>query len=361
MDPTAYEFGPFRLEAASCRLLRDGEPLALPPKVFDALLLLVTNRDRVVPKQELMQHLWPDVFVQEDSLVRVIFLLRKALGDARFVETAARRGYRFAAEVRVLPNAAAVPVSIEPAGTPSRAPALRRSRRWLAIGLAVAVIALAAVAARWRARSNGGPTVAVLPFDRVSGGEEVEDLPLAIAERLVRKLGDAPLRVLPFGRTRTWARADPLQAGRTLETDLVLTGTVRGELGRRALITARLLRTSDGASLWAEAFDEKIADLEAVEESIVGAVRRSLKLSTTPEELRRRWGTSNAEAQNAYLTGLREWTSHTSAGRIRSLAAFKQAVELDPQYAAAWAWLGTVHFFSGQGDRTMPLIERALE
>src|SRR5258706_10311554 len=279
MDPTAYEFGPFRLEAASCRLLRDGEPLALPPKVFDALLLLVTNRDRVVPKQELMQHLWPDVFVQEDSLVRVIFLLRKALGDARFVETAARRGYRFAAEVRALANAAALPVAIKRAGPPARDPVPRRRRAWLAVGLAVAAIALAAVAARWRARSNGGPTVAVLPFDRVSGGEEAEGLPIAIGERRGGKLGDTPLRVVSFGRTRTYARADPLQAGRTLGPDLVLTGTGRGELGKRALINARLLRVSDGASLWADAFDEKIADVEAVDESIVCAVRPAVPRS----------------------------------------------------------------------------------
>src|SRR5205809_1403226 len=99
-----YEFGPYRLEVATRRLLRDGEAVALTPKAFDTLLALIERRDRVVDKTELMQVVWPDSFVEEANLSQTIFVLRKALGvDANgrhFIDTIPRRGYRFAADVR---------------------------------------------------------------------------------------------------------------------------------------------------------------------------------------------------------------------------------------------------------------------
>jgi eukaryotic-like serine/threonine-protein kinase len=98
----AYEFGPYRLETGSRRLLRSGEPVSLTPKAFETLLALVERRDRVVEKAELMKIVWPDSFVEEANLSQTIFVLRKTLGDdingRPFIDTAPRRGYRFAAE-----------------------------------------------------------------------------------------------------------------------------------------------------------------------------------------------------------------------------------------------------------------------
>ena len=95
-----YEFGPFRLEVAERRLLRAGEPVSLPPKAFDTLLLLVERRGHVVKKDEIISRLWPDTFVEENNLTQYISLLRKALGDGRdggrYIETVPRWGYRFA-------------------------------------------------------------------------------------------------------------------------------------------------------------------------------------------------------------------------------------------------------------------------
>src|SRR5437667_9487222 len=99
-----YEFGPYRLEAATRRLLHDGESVALTPKALDVLVALIERRDRVVDKAELMTVVWPDSFVEEANLSQTIFVLRKTLGDdvngRPFIDTVPRRGYRFAAEVR---------------------------------------------------------------------------------------------------------------------------------------------------------------------------------------------------------------------------------------------------------------------
>src|ERR1700747_1459115 len=100
-----YEFGPFRLAPAERKLSRNNEPLALAPKAFDTLLVLVRNSGHLLEKDELIRALWPDSFVEEGNLTNNISLLRKALGDdPPCIETVAKRGYRFIGAVRQLPK-----------------------------------------------------------------------------------------------------------------------------------------------------------------------------------------------------------------------------------------------------------------
>src|SRR5215213_3762055 len=102
--PRLYEFGPFAVDVSERLLRREGQAVALTPKVFDTLLVLLQSKGRVVGKDELMQRLWPDTLVEEGSLSQNIFLLRRALGEGtsepRYVETLPKRGYRFVADVR---------------------------------------------------------------------------------------------------------------------------------------------------------------------------------------------------------------------------------------------------------------------
>jgi len=148
----SYEFGPFRLEPATRRLLRAGEALPLTPKAFDTLLLLVQNNERVVEKEEVLRRVWPDAVVEESNLAQNVFTLRKALGDtpegARFIATVPRRGYRFVAPVTPLRNgdrtapaetfeAPASPVARD-RGTRSRAMAIAVIAAVAAVGLPLA-------------------------------------------------------------------------------------------------------------------------------------------------------------------------------------------------------------------------------
>src|SRR5215468_2710806 len=97
-----YEFGPYRLDAAERLLMRDGEVVPLQPKVFDLLLALVERHGRLLEKDEMMKLVWPDTIVEEVNLANNISILRKTLSEngERFIETAPKRGYRFAASVR---------------------------------------------------------------------------------------------------------------------------------------------------------------------------------------------------------------------------------------------------------------------
>ncbi len=171
----SFAFDPFRLEPATRRLLRNGEPLSLTPKAFDTLLVLVQNRERVVEKAEVLRLVWPDTVVEEANLAQHVFTLRKALGDspdgARFIATIPKRGYRFVAEVRELPNgdgpaapAMAPPAAMIPTGTLSRWPPWAR-----VAGLAVAALAVAAISyrlGRGRAQEDAPPSVQRLTFRR---------------------------------------------------------------------------------------------------------------------------------------------------------------------------------------------------
>lgn len=154
-----YEFEGFRLEPARRRLLRDGEAVALTPKTFDTLLVLIENRERVLEKEEALRLLWPNVHVEESSLAQNVFALRKVLGDspegARFIETVPRRGYRFIAPVRET-TAASEPVPNGMAVPPPPAPAAggQRARPMLTWGLLTALVGLVVAAAFFAGRRS---------------------------------------------------------------------------------------------------------------------------------------------------------------------------------------------------------------
>ena len=104
-----YEFGPYLLDPAARLLLKSGEKVTIPPKAFDILVALIENRGRVLGKEELMQIIWPDTFVEQANLAVTISMVRKALGErpcgGQYIETLPRRGYRFAALVRAVSKA----------------------------------------------------------------------------------------------------------------------------------------------------------------------------------------------------------------------------------------------------------------
>src|SRR5262245_17591136 len=110
-DKELFEFDAFRLDPAEQRLMRDGEPVPLEPKVFETLLTLVRRRGSLVAKEDLMQAIWPESFVEESNLTRNISVLRRALsrtdGGPQYIETVPKRGYRFVGDVRTLTDAQA--------------------------------------------------------------------------------------------------------------------------------------------------------------------------------------------------------------------------------------------------------------
>ncbi|HEX8071477.1 MAG TPA: winged helix-turn-helix domain-containing protein [Pyrinomonadaceae bacterium] len=404
-----YEFGPFRLDATDRRLLREGAPIPLTPKVFDTLLALVEAGGRVVGKDELMQALWPDTYVEENSLTQNISVLRKALGEEttarRYIETVPRRGYRFVAEVRAVPldwphtngHNGAGANSTPPTATPSSTalvtsaphgngsanaahnngsaaahsegvaasvapgntvPAPSRARRWPVYALLAAAL-LAAVSFavfRWRAQSRaarasaqGARSVAVLPFKTFGPESEQELLGLGMADAVILRLGklEQPT-ILPTGTIFKYTKrdADALAIGRELGVEAVLDGTIQ-HAGDHVRVTAQLIRLSDGQLLWSGKFDEQYRDIFAVQDSISEQLADAL----TPQMTRAtgaqtaRRMTQNTEAYQAYLMGLYFWNLSGKEGVTKAVPYFERAVALDQNFALAYAYLGDCYYF----------------
>src|SRR6267142_1921932 len=345
-----YEFGPFRLDPTEHTLLRDNQVVSLTPKAFETLALLVRSSGHLVRKEELIERVWRDTIVEEGNLNVIIHTLRKALGDDprehKYIETVAKCGYRFVAEVRkaeeheetasAATNASAPvngakqtsdqqQITTSPSLSDSR-PGLPSDRRRLVVfGASVLVVALAAALFfMWRfnqrpiatAATAPAPvrSIAVLPFRVLSSEKGDEYLSLGLADALITSLSQT--RQLVVRSTEAVAKyadkeKDPLEAGREQNVEAVLDGQVQ-RIGERVHVTARLVRISDGASLWADHFDEGFTHIFAVEDAIAERVASTViktmagKSDVEQKRLTRRY-TDNNEAYQAYLRGRYLW------------------------------------------------------
>jgi DNA-binding winged helix-turn-helix (wHTH) protein len=254
MQPT-FEFNDFRLETAERRLLRNGSPIALAPKVFDTLVVLVENPGRLMSKDELMQRLWPDTFVEEVSLAQNISQLRKALGepagDAQIIQTVAKRGYRFVAPVRIVSNGqgsslpASVPVEEQPPPSESaRLPTLTNRPIWKVVaGLAGVALILAGVGSFVLLSQRTGKasaareirSIAVLPLINLSQDAEQEFFADGVTDDLITELARVrALRVISRTSVMQYkgTRKSLPEIARELKVDAIVEGTVtQGQSG----------------------------------------------------------------------------------------------------------------------------------
>jgi len=367
----SFEFGDFRVDCSDRVLTRNGDLVPLTPKVFDLLLLLVENHGRVIRKEKLMSEVWPDTFVEEGNLTQNISVLRKALGEKRYIQTIPRRGYRFVGDIRVVSLAdeeliihehsrSRIVISehetLEPSFPPAPAqlaPVARQSvwtrRRALAVGV-LAIVLVAVVL--WKFSRKTEPvvlarpqikTIAVLPFKPLSNEGREEYLELGIADALITRLSSIrQLLVRPTSSVRKFAGAsyDPIVAGRELKADAVIDGNIQ-RLGDRVRINVQLIRISDGSVLWGYHCDDACTDLFTAQDSISENVAHALTLTLTDVEgqaLTKRY-TNNPEAYQLYLKGRFYWNKRTEDGIRKGIEHFQLAIDKDPTYALAYVGL----------------------
>lgn len=331
-----YEFGDFRIDLRKGLLLHRGAPVPLPPKAFETLIALVESDGRIVSKEELIAKVWGGTIVEENNLTQQISLLRKLLGDPgqSTIETVPRRGYRFAASVRLVEDA---PPSL-PASTPSR-----RKLILSAIGVIVLVALIAAVIAILRTPRGDMPrSIAVLPFKPLVKGSGDVYLELGMADALITDLSNVrEIRVRPTSSVIMYtAAADPTAVGEKLGVEAVLDGRIQ-HAGERVRVTAQLIRVRDGAPLWAGKFDEDRNNILVLQDAISSRIVSALTLDLTREEKQSlgKHATDNAEAYQLYLRGRYHWYRWTPEEWEKSRDYFEQAVAKDPKYALAWCGL----------------------
>jgi TolB-like protein/DNA-binding winged helix-turn-helix (wHTH) protein/Flp pilus assembly protein TadD len=364
-------------------LAREGEPLVLTRKNIDSLIVLIEHRGEVLDKERFFQLLWPDVAVEESNLSQNIYLLRKALSEnveqPQIIETIPKKGYRFIAEV----NECSVPevitdtrtlgseetakeedrqtaTSVAPTNERPQSGAShaslnsdRRSSKRLGTiiigGIFLSACVLFAVLAVSRRNHNPKTlhdvkSVAVLPFKLIGSSSNDTPMGLGMTDSLITKLSTLKqIKVLPTSAVFNYTdgNVNPIEIGRRLRVDAIMMGTVQKD-GERIRVTVQMCDVTSGQFLWTEPFESEGNDIfrlqDAISERVVQAL--NFRLSEPGKELLTKRYTNNAQAYEAYITGMYFWNKRTADGLALSIKYFQEATQKDPQYALAFALLG---------------------
>lgn len=308
-----YEFGPFRLDPVSRRLLRGESPVHLTSKSFDVLLFLIRRSGQVVDRDELLKAAWPGQSVEDSSLTVAVSVLRKALGETsqsrNYVETVARRGYRFNGRVREFPA--------DGDGAGDGHGRLDQLKRAVA-------------------------SIAVLPLINESETAESDYLCDGITESIIDSLAQlSSLKVIARSTAFHYrGREDARRIGEELGVQAVLNGRVRF-LQDRLIVRARLVKVADGSQVWEGRYDLSLSDVMNVQEEIARDLSVKLRLYMTDAQVTSlgRRSTENTIAYHLYLKGRYLWNQFHRKAVERGIAYFNQAIAADPDYALAYSGL----------------------
>lgn len=368
-----YEFGPFRLNVTERLLHRNDELVPMKAKLIDTLIVLVVNQGHVVTKDELMQILWPDTFVEENSLTQSISLLRKALAGEngngqQYIETIPKRGYRFIVPTPDIEHAVSnqqqnqLPFNKrEGPGIESAKLKLTRQTNTLAIS-AGCILLIAAVGFLWfrheRTTSERpeAKSLAVLPFRTLGTKGENEQLGLGMADAVIVRLSKLRrLSVLPTTSVFRYAEraSDPLVAGQELEVNVILDGTIQRAEGRTR-ITVDLIDVDSKTVLWSSKFDEKNSNIFDLQDSVAEQVAKRIATQISVGERAQitKHFTDIPEAFDSYQMGLYFWNKRTKENLAKAIMYFEQAVERDSNFSRAYAFLAdcyAINAYNGYG------------
>jgi TolB-like protein len=311
-----YVFEDVALDVDRRELRRGNGLVPVEPKVFDLLVYVIRNRERVVEKDDLIAAIWDGRIVSDSALTTCINAARSAIGDSgeaqRLIKTLPRRGIRFVGAVRE---------EAKPAGLAATAVAAESPGSVLTL--------------------PDKPSIAVLPFTNMSGDPEQEYFADGMAEEIITALSRCHwLFVIARNSSFTYkGRAvDIRQVGRDLGVRYVLEGSVRRG-GNRMRFTGQLIEASSGAHIWADRFDGELSDVfdlqDRITENVVAAIEPRLQLAEI-ERLKRK-SAANLDAYDHLLRAQQLEYDFTDDSLNAAIGHCRQAIEIDPGYAPAMA------------------------
>jgi TolB-like protein len=309
----AYAFGRFTLDLDRGVLLADGAECALRPKSFALLRLFLENPGRLIHRDQIMETVWPGVFVTDDSIAQCISNIHRVLGDSdqNVLRTLPRRGFLFTL------------------------PPSHRTERDSSAGTQVS--ADAAIPPPLPDR----PSIAILPFQNMSGDQEQEYFADGMVEEITTALARIPWLFVVARNSSFTFKGQPVdvkQVGRELGVRYVLEGSVRKAAGR-VRITGQLIDAMSGAHLWADHFDGLMEDVFELQDkvafSVAGVIEPTLQAAETSRSAGR--PTDDLTAYDLYLRAYAMVPASTRQ-TPEALRLMEQAIQRDPQYGPALAW-----------------------
>jgi TolB-like protein/DNA-binding winged helix-turn-helix (wHTH) protein len=365
-------FGDFELDLTTGELrsteTADGNNVLLREQVFQALRMLLEREGKIVTRDEIKSRLWAnDTVVDFDhSINATIKALRRALGDSadnpRYIETLARRGYRFMVPIQYLDSAPETALEKDREQREQSAPemsenAARVQRQvkphwWkAALVLAAAVILVGAGYISWRhvrateSTRSDKIRLAVLPFQNLTGDPNKDYLADGLTEEMISQVGrlnpeqlGVIARTSVMGYKHNDVRLD--QIGRDLSVQYVLENSLR-ESGNHLRLTAQLIQVKDQTHLWSRDYDYPAKDILNVEDDVAKAVARQIQLRLTSQQQAEvaRSRPVNPEAFDAYLQGYYYFERDTDKDADMAAKYYERATQLEPSYALAWVGL----------------------
>jgi eukaryotic-like serine/threonine-protein kinase len=397
-----FEFGSYRLNPTERLLLREKAPVPLPPKAFDALVVMVESRGRLLGKDELLKTVWPDSFVEESNLAQHVSILRKALRDGedgfQYIETVPRHGYRFIAEVREL-EGLAPETNISPGPTsgqqPSKrietgyseaassataalaeAPEARHGKIWK-IAVPVLLVALPVAGALYyrshqSTRLTGKDTIVLADFANSTGDAVFDD---TLETALNVSLRQSPfLNVLPDSEVAKTLQQMTRPSSTKLTPEIArelcqrvgskafIAGTV-SSLGSEYVVGLKAVNCQNGDVLAQEqmtsASKEKVLDtLGEAASKLRGELGESLATVQKFDVPLAEATTSSLEALKAYSLGKKAFNEK---GPAAALPYDQRAIELDPNFALGYWLLGAKYIDLGEQGRGSEYVTRAFQ
>jgi len=367
-------FGVFELDLRAGELRKLGFRVRLQEQPLQILTMLLEHPGEVISREELQKKLWPaDTFVDFDhGLNKAVSKIREALGDSaespRFVETVARRGYRFLADVKVAeeaavrgPELATLPHPVveagdrpDPADKPGMPKHLLSSFAWKMSGF-VLLLLVASLAAwkiySWNRPSSAIRSLAVLPLESLSSDASQDYFADGMTDELISDLGQiSALRVISRTSVMVYKHArKPLpQIARELNVDAVVEGTVLRS-GDQVRITAQLIEASTDKHLWSQSYEGELRDTLALQNQVARAIADQIRINLNPQEQAalKTVKVVNPQAYESYLKGRYFWNKRTADGLKVALAYFTEAIEEDPKYAQPYSGLADTYALLG--------------
>ncbi len=390
-----FRVGPWLVQPNLNTVSRNGTAIRLEPKVMEVLVCLAGHAGESLPKETLLQAVWPDTFVSEAVLSRCISELRRVFEDdareQRLIQTIPKRGYRLL--VAVTPGNGQVPAHLAtPQAIQTELPQVRPSiRKWKiglsAIGIVVPVcgllLAFNIAGSRERVFGNGGPpihTLAVLPLQNLSGDPSQEYFSDGMTEELITELSRiSGMKVISRTSVMRYKNSNKSlpEIARQLGADGIVEGSVLRS-GDRVRITTQLIYARTDTNMWARTYDRDLRDVIALQSAVATAIADEIQVRLTPQYKLRLPNAKaiNPKALDAYLTGRyhlehvdfpnRGMEESSKDEQTKAMQSFREAIKHDPTYAPGYLGVADAllasYDLSSDGEReAKAAVAKALE
>ena len=366
-----FTVGDWEVDPDRYRLRHDGDEVRLEPKVMETLVYLASHAGETVTRDELEKNIWAGTVVGYYSLTGTMLKLRKAFNDdsknPRVIETLSKKGYRLIADIDVLPDVQTIPDvaskarEVEAGDVRVQQEITRYiNKPWLIISLVVLVLGLLGflllteaykfTSSYESAGKKNVVSIAVLPFENRSANKSTEYFVDGITHDLITDLTRIA-ELLVISRDSTFGykgkTTDIQSIAEQLNVRYVLNGNLR-RVGDQVRINVYLVDSSTGSQLWAQRYDSELKNIFSLQDKITASIVAALKVNLTHKQSQYvgHQYTKNIEAYETFLRGREAAHQYSRAGTEEARKLLLKTIQLDPNFAEAYAWLGWTYSYA---------------